>query len=161
VPLVLRYINGLTRRSYEPFRNWLWYGIQFTHIVSLALFIIGMWIAVDGAWLANGADLKCPRAVLTGEVTNVRDGDTIEVGGLAVRLNGLAAPEGDEPGGTAATRAMRKMVEGRTLRCELDGERTRDRCVGVCYLDGGDIADTMVRQGLARDCPRFSAGRYR
>jgi endonuclease YncB( thermonuclease family) len=55
---------------------------------------------------------------------------------------------------------MSSLVLGRELRCELDGGRTHDRCVGVCYLDGADIAVTMVRQGLARDCQRFSGGRY-
>jgi endonuclease YncB( thermonuclease family) len=47
------------------------------------------------------------------------------------------------------------------LKKSLDGKRTHDRCVGVCYLDGVDIAAEMVRQGIARDCPRFSNGRYR
>jgi endonuclease YncB( thermonuclease family) len=56
---------------------------------------------------------------------------------------------------------MVELVEGRTLRCELNGERTGDRCVGVCYLEGADIAAKMVAAGLARDCPRFSGGRYR
>jgi micrococcal nuclease len=79
---------------------------------------------------------------------------------MPIRLNGLAAPEGDEPGGAAATEAMLELVQGRTLSCELDGERTHDRCVGVCYLNGADIAEVMVREGLARDCPRFSGGRY-
>ena len=95
-----------------------------------------------------------------GVVMHVRDGDTIEVGGMAVRLKGLAAPERDEPGGAAATRAMTELVEGRDLRCELDGERTHDRCAGICYLDGADIAAVIVRRGLARDCARFSGGRY-
>jgi micrococcal nuclease len=90
----------------------------------------------------------------------VRDGDTIEVGGLAIRLNGLAAPESDEPGGDEATKAMRELVSGRTLRCVLDGERTHDRCAGICYLQGADISAELVRRGLARDCPRFSGGRY-
>jgi hypothetical protein len=36
-----------------------------------------------------------------------------------------------------------------------------DRCVGVCYLDGMNIEEELVRIGLARDCPRFSGGRYR
>ncbi len=103
----------------------------------------------------------CPRGTLTGQVTHVRDGDTIVVGGMPIRLNGLAAPESDEPGGAAATQAMIKLVQGRTLRCELDGEQTYDRCVGICYLDGVDISATMVRKGLARDCPWFSGGRYR
>ncbi|MGH6916038.1 MAG: thermonuclease family protein, partial [Geminicoccales bacterium] len=51
-------------------------------------------------------------------------------------------------------------VQGRTVRCELDGSRTHDRCAGVCYLEGQDIADAMVSAGLARDCPRYSGGRY-
>jgi micrococcal nuclease len=79
---------------------------------------------------------------------------------MPIRLNGLAAPEGGEPGGAAATQAMIELVQGRTLRCELDGERTHNRCVGVCYLDGEDISEVMVHRGVARDCPRFSQGRY-
>jgi micrococcal nuclease len=109
---------------------------------------------------ATAAAAPCPRGTLTGEVTFVRDGDTIVVGSMPIRLNGLAAPEGDEPGGAAATRAMVEMVEGRTLRCELDGERTHDRCAGVCYLDGEDISAAMVEAGVAQDCPRFSGGGY-
>ena len=33
------------------------------------------------------------QTVLTGTVTKVRDGDTIEVGRVPIRLNGVAAPE--------------------------------------------------------------------
>jgi endonuclease YncB( thermonuclease family) len=93
-------------------------------------------------------------------VTFVRDGDTIVVGTMPIRLDGLAAPEDDEPGGDAATAAMVELVLARTLRCELNGERTHDRCVGVCYLEDRDISAEMVRRGLARDCERFSGGRY-
>jgi micrococcal nuclease len=80
---------------------------------------------------------------------------------MPIRLSGLAAPKGDEPGSAAATVAMVELVKGGTLRCELNGERTRDRCAGVCYLDGDDINEVMVHCGLARDCARFSGGRYR
>jgi endonuclease YncB( thermonuclease family) len=103
---------------------------------------------------------ECPRGTLTGQVTYVRDGDTMEVGSMPIRLNGLAAPDGDEPSGAAATKAMTELVRGRTLRCELDGERTHDRCVGVCYLEGENISEVMIQRGVARDCPRFSQGRY-
>jgi micrococcal nuclease len=109
-------------------------------------------------WPAPAAN--CPRGTLTGQVTYVRDGDTIVVGSMPIRLNGLAAPEGDEPGGAAATQAMIELVQGRSLRCELGGEPTRDRCVGICYLDGADMSEVMVRRGVARDCPRFSQRRY-
>ena len=46
---------------------------------------------------------------------------------------------------------MEQLVLGRELRCELDGERTHDRCAGICYLNGADIAALMVRQG-SRPC---------
>ena len=55
---------------------------------------------------------QCPRGTLTGQVTFVRDGDTIVVGTMPIRLNGLAAPEGDEPGGDVATQAMVELVAG-------------------------------------------------
>jgi endonuclease YncB( thermonuclease family) len=37
------------------------------------------------------------------------------------------------------------MVLGLELRCDLDGQRTYDRCVGICYLEGRDISEVMVR----------------
>ncbi|HET6522793.1 MAG TPA: thermonuclease family protein [Geminicoccaceae bacterium] len=112
----------------------------------------------SGLYAAEAA--ACGRGALTGEVTRVRDGDTIEVRGVAIRLSGLAAPERGERGGPEATAAMRELVAGRSLRCRLDGSRTHDRCAGVCYRDGADIAAELVRRGLARDCPRYSGGRY-
>jgi endonuclease YncB( thermonuclease family) len=108
-----------------------------------------------------GAAGRCQRGALVGEMTHVRDGDTVEVAGMPVRLQGLAAPERDQRGGPEATAAMRALVSGRELRCELMGECNRDRCIGTCYLEGADIAAELVRRGLARDCPRFSGGRYR
>jgi hypothetical protein len=53
VTLVLRYINGLRPVSYRAFRNPFWYLIILSYAVSLALFVIGMWWATDGAQLAN------------------------------------------------------------------------------------------------------------
>ena len=49
---------------------------------------------------------------------------------------------------------------GKRVRCELDGSKTHDRFVGVCYLDGKDIGATIIANGLALDCPRYSGGRY-
>ena len=86
----------------------------------------------------------CPRGTLTGEVTYVRDGDTIELAEMAVRLSGLAAPEWNESRGAEARKAMIDLVRGRIVRCELDGTRTYDRCAGICYLDGVDISEVLV-----------------
>jgi endonuclease YncB( thermonuclease family) len=60
-----------------------------------------------------------------------------------------------------ATAAWRELVLGKVATCELDGEATYDRCAAICHLNGTDISEEIVRMGLARDCPRYSGGRYR
>jgi micrococcal nuclease len=52
---------------------------------------------------------------------------------------------------------MLELVVSRMLRCELDGERTHDRCAGLCYLEGADVAAEMVAAGVARDSPSSAA----
>ncbi len=103
---------------------------------------------------------QCAPGSLTGKVTHVRDGDTIELGATAIRFWGIAAPERSDPGGAEATAAIKTLVLGKEVRCELTGKATYDRCVGVCYLDGLNVEAELVRMGLARDCPRYSGGRY-
>ena len=106
-------------------------------------------------------DAQAENLTLQGTVSHVRDGDTIELGPIAVRLEGIAAPERDEPGGTKAADAMRDLVLGKDLRCDLTGDRSHDRVIGVCFLDDGrDVGEVMVFEGNARDCRRFSRGRY-
>lgn len=104
-------------------------------------------------------DASSNASALTAEVF-VIDGDTLRVGDVKVRLAGLAAPEKHEPGGAEATEFMRRKLNGRVVRCELDGEKSYDRLIGRCYLDGADVAALLVSEGLARDCPRYSGGRY-
>ena len=59
------------------------------------------------------ASEACKAGEVTGRVSHVRDGDTNELGSLAIRLSGLAAPEWNEPGGTLAREAMIKLAHGR------------------------------------------------
>ena len=98
--------------------------------------------------------------VLTGTVTHVRDGDTIEVGKIPIRLNGVSAPELDEPLGYTSKQFMIDLVDGKSVLCEMTGAKTYDRLVGTCYLDGQDIGAVVISEGLALDCPRYSGGRY-
>jgi endonuclease YncB( thermonuclease family) len=48
--------------------------------------------------------------MVTGRVSYVRDGDTIELGRMAIRLQRFAAPEMDEPGARSGGKAMIKLV---------------------------------------------------
>jgi micrococcal nuclease len=93
-------------------------------------------------------------AILTGTVTHVRDGDTIEVGKVPVRLKGVSAPELKEPLGKAWKKFMRGLVLGKPVRCELNGKKTYVRLVGTCYLGDIDIGVAVIKAGLALDCPR-------
>ena len=101
--------------------------------------------------------------VISGVVLRVTDGDTFRLSGLdvAIRIWGLDAPERKQRGGSAATQAMRDLIDGHTLTCvQRDTDRYR-RVVGQCFLeDGQDIAAAMIAAGVAREYCRYSGGFY-
>lgn len=91
----------------------------------------------------------------------VRDADTIVVDGTPVRLQGVDAPELGTTSGRNARRWMVNYLSEKIIECELTGERTYDRYVGVCYANGEDIGAAVIAAGHALDCARYSGGRYR
>lgn len=102
-------------------------------------------------------------ATLTG-TANVIDGDGVLFGHVEVRLQGIAAPEDNgrkrDIGGPESSANLQDFVQGKMLRCELDGTTAGKRPVGICYLAGKDIGLYQVESGHARDCPNFSDSRY-
>ena len=99
------------------------------------------------------------QAELTGQITHVRDGDTIEVGNIAIRLNGLTCDERGTALGDRATAYLRSQVLGKTATCSLNGERTYDRLVGRCATeDLGDIGAHLITQQLCGRCERYDSG---
>lgn len=97
-------------------------------------------------------------------VRRVMDGDTIELeNGELVRYIGVDAPEtrrrvGDrwiqdaEPFGHAATKANRKLVEGRRVRLEYDVQR-RDkygRLLAYVYVGDEMINAKLLKEGYAQ-----------
>ncbi len=106
-----------------------------------------------------------PPNTLTG-VVRVIDGDTIEIAGRHVRLEGIDAPEiaqrcgrwlvGTWPCGTAAGDALEKLVGAKTVTCESRGLDKYGRTLGVCSVDGRDINAEMVREGYAWAFVKYS-----
>jgi endonuclease YncB( thermonuclease family) len=103
---------------------------------------------------------------------NVIDGDTIEIQGKRIRLNGIDAPESvqlcrDEHRklyrcGAAAAKALDNFLAvARPTRCEFVGRDRYGRFVADCYrADGASVAAGLVRSGWALDWPKYSKGKY-
>jgi endonuclease YncB( thermonuclease family) len=102
----------------------------------------------------------------------VIDGDTIEIQGERIRINGIDAPESaqlckDAQGqsyrcGAVAAKALDKFVAASIpARCYFVTRDRYSRIVADCIrADGASIAAYLVRNGLALDWPRYSKGRY-
>lgn len=111
--------------------------------------------------------LLCPvqvgaTAQLTGQVTHVRDGDTIEIGKIAVRLNGLTCDERGTNLGDLVGDYLRAQVLGKPAVCVLNGERSYDRLVGHCATEAvPDIAAHLIAKRLCARCARYDPiGKY-
>jgi len=89
----------------------------------------------------------------------VIDGDTIEVGDATVRLHAIDAPETDQTCGDANSPAWacgawvrdetRALYEGRHARCVTTDTDRYGRTVATCRVDGQDIGERLVSDGLA------------
>ena len=99
-------------------------------------------------------------------VPTVIDGDTIQDGGIRIRLHGIDAPESaqsckDEAGrtwncGDAATAALQTFIGGSKIECRQTDTDRYGRIVAVCYKDGIDINAWLVRNGWAVAYLRYS-----
>lgn len=104
-------------------------------------------------------------SLLSGRATVV-DGDTLEIAGERVRLEGIDAPEASQTCGggwfgtwscgRAATAQLRWLVGGRRVDCEAAGRDKYGRVLGWCTADGRDINAEMVRTGHAWAFVRYS-----
>ena len=128
--------------------------------------------AYDPALLANlgGTTVSQPK-LLVGRAT-VIDGDTVEIKGEHVRLNGIDAPESRQSckdakgkiyrcGAVAAGALDGFLAASRPLRCEFITRDRYGRFVGNCFrTDGKSVAAWLVRDSHALDWPRYSQGDY-
>lgn len=103
---------------------------------------------------------------------SVIDGDTIEIAGESIRLNGIDVPERAQPcqdaggksyrcGAVTANTLDQYLSQSRPTRCVFVERDRYGRFVGDCFrADGVNVAAWLVRNGLALDWPRYSQGAY-
>jgi endonuclease YncB( thermonuclease family) len=106
-----------------------------------------------------------PKVELVGTAAVV-DGDTLDMGGVRIRLYGIDAPEHGQtctyPNnvvwtcGVAATLQLHNLVAQQTLNCHRRDTDRYGRIVAVCYAGDTDLGAAMVRAGMAVAYRRYS-----
>ena len=105
----------------------------------------------------------------------VRDGDTIQIGDMTYRLDGIDAPEVDQmciddhadpwTCGIEARDQLTKLIKGRAVRCEdLGPDKTfKKRHIGLCTAEGDTLTlnQQLVREGFALNADPFIKGQFK
>jgi len=112
------------------------------------------------------AETRAPVPQSVAGTASVVDGDTIEIHGYRIRLSGFDTPERGKRCARqnvyqAAAFALSDFIGTRTVTCAVSGKDAYGRLVATCEADGADLGQHMVREGWARDWPRYSSGAYR
>ncbi|SMF04718.1 thermonuclease family protein [Pseudobacteriovorax antillogorgiicola] len=101
---------------------------------------------------------------VTAYVERVVDGDTVKVSidgdTETMRLECIDAPESRQEFGYESTRALTRLVEGRTVDLEITGEDRYGRLLGFIFSNGRDINRYQVQQGLAWNYTQYCGDEY-
>jgi endonuclease YncB( thermonuclease family) len=116
------------------------------------------------AWLPASATAAGPMATLQGRAT-VTDGDTVNIGGVGIRLFGIDTPEIRQtclkagvvtPCGQQAAQALRAAIGQATVSCQQQDTDIHLRPVATCSANGIDLNAYMVSRGWAVAYREFS-----
>jgi micrococcal nuclease len=103
------------------------------------------------AWL--GLTAPAAAQTLTGTVVAVHDGDTISIrtssSTVRVRLYGIDCPEYQQPFSARARQFTSRMVFSREVTVRGEGTDKYDRLLGRVFVDGVELNEALVRNGLA------------
>jgi endonuclease YncB( thermonuclease family) len=108
--------------------------------------------------LAAAEEILAPARVI--------DGDTVDVAGLAIRLEGIDAPElaqtcrdaggGEVACGRDAARHLEMLIGGREILCTGTARDGYGRLIARCDAGSGDLGRQMVADGAALAFAKFS-----
>ena len=92
--------------------------------------------------------------ILTGVITHVRDGDTIEVAQIPIRLAALDCPEVGSKAGDMAKRVAQEFLGSEAI-CYLTGAKSYDRFVAYCEIKGRDFGESLMRKTNCKAWKKF------
>ena len=155
--LPLIFVLFLIQISYRFFAHNSWLSVRYflarnkVVLISLIVLIVGFLFYQNSQFVRDKFDVGLSNkpkqaaftSILKGRITHVRDGDTFEVLGKAVRISALDCPENSTLAGKKVTR-FAKQFKGKYAICELTGATTYERVVGYCSIDGVDFGRTMM-----------------
>jgi len=128
--------------------------------MRLAVVMLALSLSASSGWAANAT---------------VKDGATLQLGGVTYRLDGVDAPEFDQiclddhadpwTCGVEARDQLTKLIEARGVHCEdLGADKIIPRRhAGLCTVDGETISlsQLLVRQGFALNAEPSAKGHFK
>jgi len=143
---------------------------QFVACRTVAFALLG--IACTGGPLpatSGAGQLSLPQGGIAGPA-RVIDGDTIDIAGVRVRLEGIDAPENGQTCGSrdpamggrqwgcgaAAAAAVERLIARREVRCWSAGTDRYGRVLAQCTAGDTDLSAEMVRSGYAWAFVKYS-----
>ncbi|ENK1724480.1 thermonuclease family protein [Campylobacter upsaliensis] len=142
--------------------------------LSLVIAIIALFFSLNqslsfNAFLPQDFKEQNLEKELTGKVSRVIDGDTIEllaktsktnpynhIAKLKIRLYGIDAPELKQAYGKEAKEFLSALVLKQEVSLIIENKDKYDRFVGTLFLKGQDINKEMVKNGYAHAYESFS-----
>lgn len=96
---------------------------------------------------------------LKGTVIGVKDGDTIELltdkAPITIRLYGIDTPEKSQPFATKAKEYLSEQIYKKEVKVEAFGKDRYQRTLGVITLEGRNINEELINNGLAHVFTRY------
>lgn len=106
-----------------------------------------------------------PARAITGKVTGVKDGDTIEIlkerTSYRIRLAGIDCPEKKQPYGSQAKQFVSELCFGKTVTARILSQDRYGRHIALIILpDGRNLNHELLRHGLAWHYKQYSKNRH-
>ena len=107
-----------------------------------------------------------PSPSLAQQNLRIVDGDTLDIGAVRYRINGIDAPEagqrcgspkGEWQCGREATERLVQLTQGSVVSCDAITGDGRGRIVATCFANGIDLGAEMVRAGYAWAFVKYSS----